>query len=113
MRYLVDPITRDLKKKMVFLGGPRQCGKTTLAKSILASSKGRYLNWDSDEGRASILSKRWDQGDHLLVMDELHKYPRWKNWIKGVYDTQKQDHQILSPFPSFLKAFLPRKGSRD
>jgi predicted AAA+ superfamily ATPase len=95
MRYLVDPITRDLKKKMVFLGGPRQCGKTTLAKSILASSKGRYLNWDSDEGRASILSKRWDQGDHLLVMDELHKYPRWKNWIKGVYDTQKQDHQIL------------------
>jgi predicted AAA+ superfamily ATPase len=31
MRYIVDFIVSDLRKKMVFIGGPRQVGKTTLA----------------------------------------------------------------------------------
>jgi AAA+ ATPase superfamily predicted ATPase len=33
---------------MVFIGGPRQVGKTTLAKHILdtAGFSGRYFNWD-------------------------------------------------------------------
>lgn len=80
---------------MVFLGGPRQCGKTTLAKSLLAETQGLYLNWDSDEDRRDILSQKWSTADELLVFDELHKFPRWKSWIKGVYDTQGGDHSIM------------------
>ena len=34
-RYLEASILKDLSKKMVFLGGPRQVGKTTLAQHIL------------------------------------------------------------------------------
>jgi len=95
MRYLEPLIENDLLKKMVFLGGPRQCGKTTLANSLLARTPGRYLNWDFDEDRNEILKKRWGPKDKLLVFDELHKFPRWKNWIKGNFDKEQKLHQFL------------------
>jgi predicted AAA+ superfamily ATPase len=95
MRYLVPHILKDLQKKMVFLGGPRQCGKTTMAHNMLAQCRGRYFNWDSDEDRNDILKKRWSNADEMLVFDELHKFPRWKNWIKGIYDTSQKRQQIL------------------
>ncbi len=97
MRYLTRPIIQDLKSKMVFVGGPRQVGKTTLAKSILSKHfpSGRYLNWDFDEDRQDILKKRWTNENRLLVLDELHKFPRWKNWIKGLYDVTHETHTFL------------------
>lgn len=57
MRYITPNVGNDLKNKMVFIGGPRQVGKTTLAKSILKTSTGRYLNWDFDDDRQDILQK--------------------------------------------------------
>jgi len=97
MRYLKKYIQNDLNKKMVFIGGPRQVGKTTLAQELLSDIKGdgRYFNWDLDEDRYDILKKKWDSKNKLLIFDELHKYKRWKNWIKGIYDTQKNIHQII------------------
>jgi hypothetical protein len=97
MRYIMPHILEDLGKKMVFVGGPRQVGKTTLAKVTLGKHfpEGRYLNWDLDEDRQDILRKRWSKKDTLLVFDELHKYPKWKRWIKGVYDTSREDHSFL------------------
>lgn len=96
MRYIKLPIQHDLKKKMVFIGGPRQVGKTTLAREILAESdSGRYLNWDYDDDRQAILQKKWSCDDKLLIFDELHKYPQWKSWVKGLYDVAGQQHQIL------------------
>jgi len=98
MRYIDSHIIDDLgKNKMVFLGGPRQVGKTTLARNILDLSPkgGRYFNWDFDEDRRDILKKKWHHSDHLLVFDELHKYPRWKNWLKGIYDVFCPDHAFL------------------
>jgi len=96
-RYLYPHICRDLSKKMVFIGGPRQVGKTTLANSILsgAGDNGVYFNWDNDAHRRDIMSKKWMTQDRLLIFDEIHKYPRWKNWIKGVYDVGKDLHQII------------------
>ncbi len=97
MRYLYEEILKDLKKKMVFIGGPRQVGKTTLAKNILnrAYSSGRYFNWDFAEDRMGILSAKWHVDDGLVIFDELHKYPHWKNWIKGIYDTNEGDARFL------------------
>lgn len=97
MRYLSSYVLEDLKKKMVFIGGPRQVGKTTLAKTILAGNypQGRYLNWDYDEDRQDILQKQWSHDNNLLVFDELHKFPRWKSWIKGVYDVEQERHSFL------------------
>ena len=97
MRYISPYILEDLKKKMVFVGGPRQVGKTTLAKTILDTEypDGRYMNWDFDDDRQDILQKKWSNSDSLLVFDELHKFPRWKGWIKGIYDVSNDTHSFL------------------
>ncbi len=96
MRALEPLILADLQKKMVLLGGPRQVGKTTLAKHLLASAgPGCYFNWDYDDDRQAILQKKWAQADTLLVFDELHKFPRWKSWLKGLYDVEGERHRIL------------------
>lgn len=90
-RYLRKPILEDLKEKMVFVGGPRQVGKTSL--SLLM--KPLYLNWDDLEHRQRILTKDWPTGTRLIAFDEIHKYARWRNLIKGFYDNQKGSHSFL------------------
>lgn len=85
MRNLLVPIERDLKQKFVFLAGPRQVGKTTLAQEIVRRGGGKYYNWDDGEDRQAILTKQFLK-DGTVILDELHKYDRWKNFIKGVYD---------------------------
>src|SRR5882762_7334573 len=85
MRYLTARLTRDLRKKMVLLAGPRQCGKTTLAKSLL-DERGQYLSWDITKDRRIIREAAWPKDASLIVLDELHKAPKWKNLLKAVAD---------------------------
>lgn len=73
---------------MVFLGGPRQVGKTTVAKSILGGDAG-YLNWDVAEHREAILRREFPSAP-LLAFDELHKYRSWRNYLKGLYDSGRR-----------------------
>ncbi len=84
-RYLHQQVKEDLQEKMVFLGGPRQVGKTTLAKQFI-SSEDQYLNWDRDADRKLILRDEINPRIKLLVMDEIHKYAKWRNLLKGYYD---------------------------
>lgn len=89
-------IIDDLGKKMVFLFGPRQSGKTYLAKSIVKERENaQYLNWDAIEDREIIHGKAWIDDIELLVLDELHKMPDWKNYLKGLFDTKSGNLQIL------------------
>ncbi len=86
-RDLERPILEDLQNKMVFLAGPRQVGKTTLARRLLDRAETSvYLNWDRREDRREIQAARWPGGEALVVLDELHKWRGWKRWIKGEYD---------------------------
>ena len=89
-------IIKDLEKKMVFLAGPRQVGKTWLAKSLLALYKNSlYLNYDNAEDREMILNQSWSDNVEFLVFDELHKMPEWKNYLKGVFDVKPYSQKIL------------------
>lgn len=95
-RYLQSFIQKDLKKKMVFLAGPRQVGKTTLAKTILKEiSHSLYYNWDRRKDRKELLSTEWDSSLKLVVIDELHKYRFWKRWIKGEFDHFREQFRFL------------------
>lgn len=79
---------------MVFVAGPRQVGKTTLAKSLI-ENESRYLNWDDDADRAHILKKEFPPDSGILVLDEIHKYRQWRNYLKGSFDKHKSRYRIL------------------
>ena len=83
-RYLLKYIKKDLERKIILFSGPRQTGKTTLSKML--SSSLEYLNYDHDENRDRIEKKQWDRKKDIVVLDELHKMPKWKSWLKGIYD---------------------------
>jgi len=96
-RYLVEQVLRDLGEKMVFIGGPRQVGKTSLAR-YLAENHFRsydYLNWDSRDDRKKILRSEFKGDARIVLFDEIHKYKDWKNYLKGQFDKHKNDFSIL------------------
>ncbi len=78
-------IQKDLNDKLVFITGPRQVGKTTLAKSLMSDYD--YFNYDLGEHRLALKEQSWDRTKPLVIFDELHKMRRWKQWLKGIYDT--------------------------
>lgn len=96
-RYCEPHILEDLKHKMVFIGGPRQVGKTTVSKALCQAyaKTCEYFNWDYDDDRTAILQHQWRETSPLIIFDEIHKFPRWKQWIKGVYDVKSEDQQYL------------------
>ena len=92
-RYLKDRIEADLSDRMVFVGGPRQVGKTTLAISLLeqgqSESSPAYLNWDVLADREDILAGRLPSGQSRVIFDEIHKYAQWRNLMKGLFDKNR------------------------
>ena len=100
---LVDRIVAEFNK-MAFVSGPRQVGKTTLAQHYQRQfSQSLYLNWDTLPHQKRILTdpaflekeNRQPDQPFLVVLDEIHKYARWKNYLKGVYDQYQDEFQFL------------------
>jgi predicted AAA+ superfamily ATPase len=105
--------------KMAFLSGPRQVGKTTLAKHYQDQfGQSSYFNWDNSLHQKKLLTdplffekENRDPGKpFLVVLDEIHKYARWKNYLKGVYDEGKEDFRFLITGSGRLDLF---KKGRD
>lgn len=99
-RYLRSAIDEALRNgKMVFIGGPRQVGKTTLALDLLGAGATEqhpaYFNWDDPRDARRLRRVELPPGEPLLVFDELHKYARWRNLLKGIYDTEKSLRRIV------------------
>ena len=98
-RYLEAAISQTLAQRMAFLGGPRQVGKTTLALSLLGAgadeSHPAYLNWDDPRDAARLRRLELPPAEPLLVLDEIHKYARWRNLVKGLHDKEKSRRRIL------------------
>ncbi len=99
-------IEKDLRQKLVFLIGPRQVGKTHLALALLKkASNGVYLNYDNLEDRTIIHKSAWLPTTELLVLDELHKMAKWKNYLKGIFDTKPAQLRILVTGSARLDTF--------
>lgn len=94
-RYLFNTISDDIQRKMVFLTGPRQVGKTYLSRQLMSRFKSPlYLNYDDIAHAAIIRDRSWPLTSDLVIFDEIHKMKGWKQYLKGVYDTRK-DHESM------------------
>lgn len=97
-RYIKNHIANDLKDRMVFIGGPRQVGKTTLSLTFLQNpveSHPAYLNWDNLSIRSSLLKGELPPNEKQIIIDEIHKFARWRNLVKGFYDTNKSEISFI------------------
>ncbi|MBM4382111.1 MAG: ATP-binding protein [Deltaproteobacteria bacterium] len=98
-RALASVIEPILAKKLVFLNGPRQVGKTTLALSLLGKNADEthpaYLNWDDPRDAARLRKLELPPDEPLLLLDEIHKYARWRNLVKGLWDKEKSRRRVL------------------
>ncbi|MBN1272133.1 MAG: ATP-binding protein [Candidatus Aminicenantes bacterium] len=92
------------EKSMIFMAGPRQAGKTTLAQILSKSfTNSLYFNWDILEHRTKFLNNpnffeevtRRDASRPLIILDEIHKFKDWKNYLKGIYDQFHDQYQFL------------------
>jgi len=106
-RVIYQQLWKELlsEKPMVFISGPRQVGKTTFAREIIAKTfkNNTYLNWDIIENKKTLIENptffeqinRVDDSTPLVIFDEIHKYKNWKNYLKGVYDQFSNDYKFL------------------
>ena len=104
-------------EKMAFVSGPRQCGKTTMAKLLLKNrGDGAYFNWDEITFRRQwvkdpylLIPNTINHTKPLIILDELHKAKLWKRTLKGLYDTQDGKCDIIVTGSARLNVY--RKGS--
>jgi hypothetical protein len=110
---LVEHLAKQ--RQMAFVSGPRQVGKTTTCR-VHGDS---YIDWDNIDDRESILAGPARLIDHyrldrlsrthpVVIFDELHKYPRWKQFLKGFFDTYADQLRILVTGSSRLDVY--RRG---
>ena len=91
--YLAAQVKADLARKMVFIAGARQVGKTTFVRSLPGARAG-YLNWDVPVDRERLLTRTLPAGA-LWVFDELHRYRGWRNYLKGLWDGRPDRQRLL------------------
>ena len=93
-------------RQMVFLMGPRQVGKTTLSHESAMGLNPLYLSWDNPtdkllfiEGPEAV-AKQAGLEEMLgflpvLIFDEIHKFGKWKNFLKGFFDLYEKKTKII------------------
>ncbi len=90
------------QRQMAFISGPRQVGKTTSCRKLA----GQYLNWDNTDDRATILKgpaniaektglNTLSKSRPTVLFDELHKFVKWKQFLKGFFDTYADNVNVL------------------
>lgn len=110
-------ISRHLSeyRQMAFISGPRQVGKTTTAKHLSTT----YLDWDIPSHRRLISAGPEAVADSaglndlaakppVLAIDEIHKFGRWKNWLKGFFDVYADRCRVIVTGSSRLDVY--RRG---
>lgn len=85
-RYVFKELKKYVGQKILLLSGPRQVGKTTLSKVLFSNFD--YYNFDRLSDRKKIMAEEWNREADIIILDEIHKMKKWKQWLKGIYDTE-------------------------
>ncbi len=99
-------------RQMAFVSGPRQVGKTTVCVGLAST----YVNWDDQDSRDKVLKgpaevaqfaglQKVQAKSPVLVFDELHRFPRWKTFLKGFFDVYGKNAEIIVTGSSRLDVF--------
>ena len=105
-RYIHADVVKDLRKKMVFITGPRQVGKTFFSKSLQGGFKNPvYLNNDDVSDLKIIRKRAWPLNTDLVILDEVHKMDGWKQFLKGTFDTRGASQSFLVTGSARLDTF--------
>jgi len=102
-------------RQMAFVAGPRQVGKTTAC----GRRADETLNWDNADDRGVILAgpaatasrlalERLASTPRVTLIDEIHKYGKWKAFLKGFFDTYGTRTKLLVTGSSRLDVY--RRG---
>ena len=116
IKRIYESVLKDhfsMNRQMAFLCGPRQVGKTTAARKEVPVV---YINWDDQTDRQIILKgpngvyhhyklADFNKSNIQLVFDEIHKYPRWKQFLKGFFDKYQGDFKVLVTGSARLNVF--------
>lgn len=102
-RYYLKHINEFIHKKIILISGPRQSGKTTLSK--MGHKSFLYFNYDYEGDRKTLRELSWDKKVKLIIFDELHKMSNWKQWLKGIYDTNVYSNQFIVTGSARLDTF--------
>lgn len=99
-----------ISRRMLFISGPRQVGKTTYTLKKIEELGGSYFNWDDREVRRAYEEKasffvKSSQLNSMVVFDEIHKRKNWKDILKGIYDTHKSNYQFVITGSAKLDTF--------
>jgi predicted AAA+ superfamily ATPase len=94
-------------RQMIFLMGPRQVGKTTVSLDVASEHFPHfYFNWDNPAERLLFMEgpnaiaeqaglKELTKEKPILVFDEIHKFGKWKNFLKGFFDAYEKTVKII------------------
>jgi len=99
-------------RQMALVSGPRQVGKTTVCRAL----SDHYLNWDNPDDRRILLAgparvaetaglDRLRAATPVITLDELHKYAKWKGWLKGLFDSYGDRARFIVTGSSRLDVF--------
>jgi predicted AAA+ superfamily ATPase len=99
-------------RQMAFVSGPRQVGKTSACRSLATD----YLNWDDQDARALILRgpaavaafaglQKLSAKKRIVAFDEIHRYARWKTFLKGFFDVYGEAARMVVTGSSRLDVF--------
>jgi len=111
---------KEPRRFLQVLAGPRQVGKTTLARQAMEGSRSRSHYASADEptlqDRAWI-EQQWDlgrlkakDGGALLVLDEVQKVPGWSEVVKRLWDEDTAKGVLLKCVLLDSSPLLVQKG---
>lgn len=124
-RIYSEVILNHLKsyRQMIFIMGPRQVGKTTLSLAVRKNWKSvYYFNWDNQKDREIILMgpdalmekigiEILGNETPVIILDEIHKYSKWKIFLKGLYDSYPNMAHIVVTGSARMEVF--NKGGEN
>jgi uncharacterized protein len=86
MRSVKASILADMGKKIILISGPRQAGTAYLSKSL--GPEYEHFSYDDPDHRIRLKERSWDRSKPIIILDELHKMPEWKTYLKAIFDVE-------------------------